>query len=148
MTEPTDAREALNAIYSARRNLPGNAQHAGTYNFLTAFITGLVVAGQGFPSPWSTIIPFVSFPTIIFLLFLGLRAQGWWISVYTAPGVRGIAFATLSILVALLCISVCGKNLGMMWVPFATGVAAFLIMNLSGGMMWRAWERELEKAAL
>ncbi len=145
MNDVNDPREALEAIASARQAVPGNMQYSVAYDVFYGAWCGLLVAGQGLPSPWSLVALIVGLTGLVISVRLWKRKFGWWISGYSPKRARWVAIAMVAIFLGLMGVSLWSKYAGISWVPLATGVAGFFTAIACGRLWIHVWQRELKE---
>lgn len=145
MTEPTDAREALNAISGARQAFPGGMKYPVIYDIYYGAVCGLLVAGQGLPAPWSFIALAVSLSGLALMIHWWRRKAGWWVSGYSPRRARWVAFGMLALFLSLMGLSLWGKAAGIYWMPLATGAAGFVTAIIGSRVWTRVWQKDLKE---
>lgn len=147
MTRESEPRETLDAIASARQAVPGEMKYPLSYDIAYGLCCGLLVAGQGLPTPWSALMLVVSLAGLAGLIHLWKQKHGWWVNGYSPRRARLAAFGLAVVLMGLIGLSIWGKNAGIIWTPLATGAAGF-VAAVVGGRLWMAvWKRELAETA-
>ena len=146
MTNQPAPREALDAIASARQAVPGEMKNSLGYDLAYGLCCGLLVAGQGLPTPWSALVLVVSLAGLVSLIHGWKQKYGWWVSGYSPKRARWAAIGLAVVLIGLMGVSIWGKTAGIAWAPLATGAAGF-VAAIVGGRIWMAiWKRELAEA--
>ena len=146
MSQQPDPQEALDAIRSAREGVPGEMKYPVSYDLMYGAACGLLVAGQGLPTPWSMLCLVVALVGLVLMIHWWKQKFGWWVSGYSPKRARWIAFALAAVLIGLMGLSIWGKAAGIVWMPLATGAAGF-VAAIVGGRIWMAiWRRELAEA--
>ena len=147
MTNQPDPREALDAIASARQAVPGEMKYSFVYDLMYGAVCGLLVAGQGLPTPWSALVLVASMLGLVLMINWWKQKYGWWVSGYSPKRARWAAIGLAVVLIGLMGVSIWGKAAGISWTPLATGAAGF-VAAIVGGRVWMAiWKRELAEAA-
>ena len=123
MTREPDPQEALDAIASARKAVPGEMKCPLSYDIAYGLCYGLLVAGQGLPTPWSALILVVSLAGLAGLIQWWKQKHGWWVSGYSPGRARLAAIGLAVVLMGLIGLSIWGKHAGISWTPLATGTA-------------------------
>ena len=146
MTNQPDPREALDAIASARQAVPGEMKYPLGYDLIYGAVCGLLVAGQGLPTPWSAVALVISMAALAGLVHWWKQKYGWWVSGYSPKRARWAAIGLAVVLIGLMGVSIWGKTAGIAWAPLATWAAGF-VAAIVGGRIWMAiWKRELAEA--
>lgn len=146
MTEQPDPREALDAIASARRAVPGEMNYPVGYDLMYGVVCGLLVAGQGMRAPWSAFVVVFSILGLMFMIHWWRRKHGWWVNGYSPKRARWVAIAIATVLVGLMGVSIWGKSAAVVWMPLATGAAGFITAVVGGRLWMHVWKRELAEA--
>jgi hypothetical protein len=146
MTDPSNPKDALAAIQAARAGVPGEMRYPPSYDLAYGLICGLLVAGQGLPTPWSMIALVVSLAGLALIVRWWKKHMGWWVSGYSPKRARWVAFALVAVFLALMAVSLWGKDEGIVWMPLATGAAGFVAAIVGGRLWMHVWKRELAEA--
>jgi len=146
MTDPSNPKDALAAIQAARAGVPGEMRYPPTYDLAYGLVCGLLVAGQGLPMPWSMIALVVALAGLALLVHWWKSRVGWWVSGYSPKRARWVAIGLATVLIALMGVSLWGKDSGIVWMPLATGAAGFVAAVFGGRLWMHVWKRELAEA--
>lgn len=147
MNNQPDPQEALAAIQAARQGVPGEMKYPFGYDLIYGLICGLLVAGQGLPTPWALLCLVVALAGLALIVRWWRRKFGWWVSGYSPKRARWAAIGLAVVLIGLMGLSIWGKAAGIVWTPLATGAAGF-VAAIVGGRIWMSvWKRELAEAA-
>ena len=146
MTDPSNPKDALAAIHAARAGVPGEMRYPPSYDLAYGLACGLMVAGQGLAQPWSILALVVSLAGLALMVRWWKKRVGWWVSGYSPKRARWVAFALVAVLIALMGVSLWGKDSGIVWMPLATGAAGFFAAILGGRLWMHVWKRELVEA--
>ncbi|MDP3379228.1 MAG: hypothetical protein Q8S53_12775 [Brevundimonas sp.] len=146
MTDPSDPKDALAAIKAARAGVPGEMRYPPAYDVAYGLICGLLVAGQGLPMPWSIIALVIALAGLALIVHWWKKHMGWWVSGYSPKRARWVAIALVAVFLALMGVSLWGKDSGIVWMPLATGAAGFVAAIIGGRLWMHVWKRELAEA--
>lgn len=146
MTRSTDPKEALAAIASARRTVPGDMKYPLAYDAAYGACCGLLVAGQGLNQPWSALVLVISLVGLASMIHLWRKQNGWWVSGYSPRRARWAAIGLAAVLIGLMGLSIWGRIAGVAWTPLATGTAGFVAAVVGGRIWMSVWKRELAEA--
>lgn len=144
MTQEPEPNAALASIKAVRAGITDRTAYPVTYNVVSAAICGLMVASQGLQKPWSIVALFVT------LAVLGACAQwwktrrGWWVNGYSPKRAGRVAYGMAAMLLVLIGVTIWARGAGIVWMPMATGAAAFVGSILGGALWMRVWKRELQ----
>ena len=143
MTNQPDPREALDAIASARQAVPGEMKYPLGYDLIYGAVCGLLVAGQGLPTPWSAVALVISMAALAGLVHWWKQKFGWWVSGYSPKRARWVAFGLGAVLVGLISLSLYGRYVGPDWLWMVSGGIGF-VASIAGGRLWmHVWRKEL-----
>lgn len=142
MTQDPDPKAALAAIQSTRAGIADRSWPFG-FSLVSAAISGLMVASQGLQKPWSLVALFVAMAALGGCVQWWKRRFGWWVNGYAPRRAGRVAYGMGVMLVVLIGVTMWGRGAGIVWMPLATGTAAFVGSLLLGRLWLRVWKREL-----
>ena len=139
--DPTPA-EALASIRQARDTV-APATYPFGYDLLYGAVCGLLVAGQGLPTPWAFVALAIALTGLALMVRLWRDKMGYWINGYSPRRARWIAIGLAVVFIALIGGTLYGKYVGPDWLFLVTGALGF-VAAIIGGRVWMAvWRREL-----
>jgi hypothetical protein len=146
MNEAPDPREALASIQSTREGMTERMTHPVGYDLVCAAICGLMVASQGLQKPWSLVALLVAMAALGGCVHWWKSRFGWWVNGYAPKRAGRVAYGMAVMLLVLIGVTMWGRGAGILWMPLATGSAAFVLSILGGRLWMRVWKRELAEA--
>ena len=146
MTQDPSPHEALASIRDARAGLAPPADYPLAYDLAYGAICALLVAGQGLPQPWSTIVLPIALAGLAGLVLWWRKKYGWWVSGFSPRRARWVAFGLVGVFLALIGMTLYGRGAGPDWLYLVSGGIAFIAAIVASRLWLRAWRRDLAEA--
>ena len=144
MTQDPNPQEALASIQEARASVGQSLDYPFAWDLFYGAILGLMVGGAGFPQPWSTVTLALSLAGLAFMVRWWRNRTGWWVSGYSPPRAKWVAFGLVAVMMALMSLSFWTRLFdGPMWAPFVAGALAAVAAMIGGRLWMRAYRRDL-----
>lgn len=141
----TDPKAALASIKSARESLAVPVDYPIWYDLLYGAVCGLLVAGQGLPTPWSLLILAPALGGLAFMVSSWTKRYGVWVNGYSPKRARWVAIGLVIVLFALMGLSLYGRFVGPDWLYLVSGAIGF-VAAIAGGRLWaKVWRKDLSE---
>lgn len=139
-------KDALASIQAARSQVVQSADYPFGYDLAYGLVCGLLVAAQGMPNPWSSLVLVVSLIGLALMVTWWRKKVGWWVNGYSPKRARWVAFALAAFLLALIGVSLYGRIYGPWWLFLVTGGIAFVTSAVAGRLWMRVWRKEMSES--
>lgn len=149
MTDPEEARRALESIHDARSSVLARLENVPwTYDLAYGAVIGLLVAGQGLPQPWAVLTAPIALGGLALMVRWWQARTGMWVGGFTPRRARWVAIGLAVVLVGLMLGNMyLTRVLHLWWSPLAAGGAAFVVAIVFGRWWMRVYRREMTEAA-
>lgn len=145
MTNDPDPKAALAAIKAAREGMATPTAYPIGYDILYGAICSLLVAGQGLPTPWSMLALVFALSGLALLVTSWRRRFKWWVSGYSPPRARWVAYAMGVLFLGLIGMSLYGRLQGPDWLFLVSGAIGFVSAIIGSRIWMRVWRQELRE---
>lgn len=145
MTIDPDPKAALATIKAAREGVATPTAYPIGYDILYGAICGLLVAGQGLPTLWSMLVVVFALSALALLVTSWRRRFKWWVSGYSPPRARWVAYAMVVLFLGLIGMSLYGRFQGPDWLFLLSGTIGFFAAILGSRLWMRVWQQELRE---
>ncbi|MEV7799597.1 hypothetical protein AB0O14_10935 [Microbacterium foliorum] len=132
---PVDALARLDAVSTTYADAP---RGEGWYHVALGGGAGVLIASQGFPQPWASLVAVAFIITIPLFISWWRRTHGWWVSGHTGGATRWV---TALMVVALAATALWSYLASELWVSLAAGAIACIAVSALGFLWMRVWRR-------
>lgn len=144
MSNDIDPAEALASIKAARAEVGKTMDYPIAWDFVFGLIIAAMVAGQGLPTQWSTLVLIFSILGLIWMMKWWRDRFGWWVNGYGPRKARWVSFGLAAVLFACMGLSLWTRHFdGPWWAPVAAGGIAFVTSIVFGRWWMAVYRREL-----
>lgn len=143
MTQDPNPHEALASIQAARAGIGRDLAYPIWWDFAYGAVLAAMVASRGLPSPWKNMVFIFCLLGVVLMVQWWKKKFGWWVNGYSPRRAGKVAWALVAFMMAMMVVSFWANGEGLWWVPFAAGLATWIVAGFSGRLWMRAYRKDL-----
>jgi len=144
MTQDPDPHEALASIKAARSAIGRDLDYPIGWDFAYGAVLAAIVASQGLPSPWNTTVFIFCMLGVVLMVQWWKKRFGWWVNGYSPRRAGRVAWFLVAFMLVMMGLALWTRLYdGPVWMPWAAGVATWLVAGLSGRWWMQAYRKDL-----